>query len=166
MAKRNSLTHRRLVELLDYDAKSGLFLWKIDGKNGIKAGEKAGTIAHHNYVKITIGQKRYYAHRLAWFYVRKRWPKLAIDHMNGLGGDNRYANLREAGQDMNMQNLRVARADNRCGVLGVTKRPSGRYAAQIVFGGQYRYLGLFETPEGAGDAYLEAKRELHPGCTL
>jgi hypothetical protein len=29
-----------------------------------------------------------------------------------------------------------------------------------------RHLGIFETPVAAHDAYLEAKRRLHAGCTI
>jgi hypothetical protein len=67
---------------------------------------------------------------------------------------------------VNQQNHRVARVDNKCGLLGVSSSGK-RWQARIGHpGGKDAYLGLFDTPELAHAAYLEAKRRLHPGCTI
>jgi hypothetical protein len=167
MAKRNSLTHRRLTEVLRYEPDTGLFFWLVDGSNGVKAGQEAGTFNANNYVVITIGRKCYYAHRLAWFYMRKRWPRGNIDHRNGTSYNNRWENLRDTSQSVNMQNLRCARSDNKLGVLGVClEKSSGRYKAQITIDGKNKCLGRFNTPAIAHAAYLAAKRIHHAGCTL
>jgi hypothetical protein len=67
---------------------------------------------------------------------------------------------------MNQQNQRKARLDNKSGFLGVG-RIGKRWQARISYpGGKDTYLGLFDTPELAHAAYLEAKRRLHPGGTI
>jgi hypothetical protein len=40
------------------------------------------------------------------------------------------------------------------------------FVARIVSEGRRTYLGIFETPEAAHEAYVQAKRELHQGCTI
>lgn len=108
------------------------------------------------------------AHRLVWLHLYGEWPEHGIDHINGRRSDNTAANLRSVPQSENVQNQRKARRDNKStGLLGVS-RPSGRskYRAQIMAQGRNRYLGYFDTPEEAHAAYLAAKRQLHPGCTI
>ena len=100
------------------------------------------------------------------------WPTKQIDHKNGERADNAFANLREATQQLNSENLRRARADNKTGYLGVFrhyyihKRDGQRFVACIQVDGRLRKIGLFLTPEAAHAAYLEAKRRLHEGCTI
>ena len=40
------------------------------------------------------------------------------------------------------------------------------YTAVVTLAGKREHLGMFATPEAAHAAYVEAKRRLHPGCTL
>ena len=96
-----------------------------------------------------------------------RWPQKSIDHINGDGSDNRWANLRDVDQKTNAQNLREAHADNKAGLLGVHKgRKYARWKAAIYVDGKTKKLGLFESAEAAHAAYVEAKRLLHAGCTI
>lgn len=48
------------------------------------------------------------------------------------------------------------------GILGVTfDRRKGKWAAQIGINGKNILVGRFDTPEKAGEAYLEAKASIH-----
>jgi hypothetical protein len=94
-----------------------------------------------------------------------RWPQFEIDHRNGIHDDNRWENLRDGTKSYNLQNQRKAHRNNKIGLLGVGKKRDG-FQARIHLNGKTRYLGSFPTPELAYAAYLEAKRELHPGCTI
>lgn len=154
MAKRRVevLSHDRLVSLLDYDADSGFFFWRQSLSNRGVVGEIAGCIAPTRYRLIGIDGNLYYAHRLAWFYVHKRWPPEHIDHINLNPDDNRIANLREATPAENGANKLALR-----GKKGVHFcRARNKWQASIKVRGDRKYLGRFETEEEAAMAYDRA----------
>jgi hypothetical protein len=154
---------------LSYDADTGIFRWLVSPRFSVPAGTVvAGERLARRYLHIGILNKRYPAHRLAWFYFHGEWPKGLIDHINGDPSDNRIANLRDCSASVNSQNQRGPHSRSTTGFLGVTatgskKRP---YRAQINCSGKLHYIGIFETAEKAYAAYVERKRELHEGCTI
>lgn len=157
------LTVQRLKELLHYDADTGQF-------TGLRANgrkhERVGT-GNRGYLVICVDQKRYKAHRLAWLYVHGEWPNDQIDHINGDRADNRISNLRAATNSQNKQNLRKARSDSRSGLIGAMwDGRSNKWRANILVDGKRKYLGYFEQAEQAHAVYVEAKRTLHPFCTI
>lgn len=164
--KQDSLTVGMLKDALEYDPDTGVFVRKVRSSN-VKAGSVAGSI-RHGYTVINVHGKRYLAHRLAWLYVYGGWPCLYIDHINGNGLDNRISNLRLASDRMNRENLRAARSDNKSsGLLGAHwSAYHKKWKSHIRTGGRLIHLGYFATKEEAHAAYLEAKRRLHPGCTI
>ena len=96
------ISHERLTHLLHYDPDTGIFTWKdISGERpmgGKLPGSIAGCLHQHNsgntknlrpLILIGVEYRLYRAHRLAWFYVHKEWPKSSIDHINGDPIDNR-----------------------------------------------------------------------------
>ena len=89
------LTQSRLKEVLAYDPYSGKFTWKVSLNTKIRAGSAAGCLSPEGYIRITIGGKKYKAHRLAWFYVYGYFPENQVVHLNGARSDNRISNLRE-----------------------------------------------------------------------
>jgi hypothetical protein len=117
---------------------------------------------------ISIDGKYQLAHRLAWMMVTGSEPNDDIDHVNGIRSDNRFANLRTATRGENMQNERAARSSNKSsGLLGVSwSKAAGKWAAGIKLNGKKRHLGLFTDQQAAHEAYLVAKRDLHPFCTI
>lgn len=160
------LTHERLLGVLLYDAHSGVFTWRQPPKTSPrKEGETAGGAHDKGYWHIRIDGRIYKAHRLAWFYVHGRWPDGLVDHIDGNVGNNAIANLREGDRKLNSENIRKSHRDSKSQLLGATPNHK-RWMAQISSGGQYRYLGTFDTPLEAHQAYLAAKRELHPGAPV
>ena len=97
------LTHDDVVTLLDYNQETGVFQWKKK-RRGIRTGVNLGTDNGFGYLRITVLGKQFYAHRLAWLYCHKVWPKGEIDHINGNKQDNRIENLRDVTQQSNAQN--------------------------------------------------------------
>ena len=75
---------------------------------------------------------------------------LVIDHINHNTYDNRKQNLRFATKAQNIMNRNSK---------GVSKRPNGKYTAQITFNGKIHYLGYFNTYEEAKNARLEAENQ-------
>lgn len=158
----SNLTAEALKHVLHFDPDTGLFVWKQRmGKRGIP-GRVAGTVDFGGYVAISINRKRHKAHRLAWLYMTGSWPEVAIDHINGIREDNRFANLRQADWGQNQQNRKLQR-NNKSGFLGVSwDSLSGKWRAGIRVAGKSTNLGGYETAVRAHMAYLEAKAKMHP----
>lgn len=160
------LTIEELHNALDYNPETGIFIWKVQSANKIKIGQIAGMLHKLNgHVYIVFKNVKYFAHRLAWFYINHQWPEYYIDHINGIGSDNRISNLRDVPQSVNMENQRKPRKDNKSGFLGVSPKRN-KWVAVIHSNGKKKHLGTFTTKESAYEAYLCAKRIYHVGCTL
>lgn len=152
----------RVNQCLSYSPDTGVFTWSASASNRI-AGKVAGSLDNYGYRRITIDNRQFKAHRLAWFVTHGEMPVGELDHINGSRDDNRIANLRLATRAVNTQNVRC-RADNTTGLMGVSLyKPTGKWKAQIKAKSKTHFLGYFASPEEAHSAYMAAKRELHPG---
>ena len=160
-----TVTAQRLRYLFNYDPATGNFTRRVRVSRNTKVGDMAGTKSPDGYLHIRVDCCLYLSHRLAWIYVTGEQPKFQIDHIDGNRCNNAFSNLRDVYCGINSQNQRSARADNKSGFLGVAKNGSG-WGASIKAGGMKHHLGTFKNPELAHAAYLEAKRRLHPGCTI
>ena len=174
------LTAARVRELVHYEPESGAFTWlprprsafrsnRLFGQwHGRCSGKMAGGPGGSGYIVIPIDDGRYQAHRLAWLYVHGEWPEHFIDHINGIRSDNRLANLRDVSRQTNQQNMRKAPGAKQMplGVYFHHRKLLRRYSASIRIDGRTKHLGYFDDPEVAHDAYLQAKRRHHAGCTI
>lgn len=163
MAKQD-LTQARLKELLRYDPDTGVFTWAVKRPaSRARVGDVAGHKSARGYLVISLCSTQEYAHRLAWLYVHGAFPSKGLDHIDGDKLNNRIANLREATQAQNLQNIGSRR--NSTGYTGVrirSDRSAGKlFAAQIMVNRKNINLGYFDTPEEAHEAYLKGKAELH-----
>lgn len=159
----SDITQERLKELLCYCPETGVFTWLKTSSTRVKPGMVAGSVLR-GYVRIDIGGKRYPAHRLAWMYVYGRFPDTQIDHINGIKGDNRIANLRPATNAENQQNVGLKR-NNTSGIIGVHMDPRGRkkqWVASIKVNGRTKTLGYFSSAEEAIAARQSAEKQYHP----
>lgn len=160
-AIKSTLTAERLRELLHYDSETGVFTNRVSRSPKAQAGMVAGSQDQNGYLLIRIDWKLHRAHRLAWLYVYGEWPKGLLDHRNRIKSDNRITNLRPADKVLNGQNRAAAQSNNETGFLGVCRHFDGHFRAVIQHDGRQRHIGLYDTPEEAHAAYLEAKRRLH-----
>src|SRR6516164_5569119 len=150
------LTADQLREQLDYNPETGVFTWKVN-RYGVTIGAEAGNVRNDGYILISVLNKRYLAHRLAWLYSNGEWPTSDLDHINGQRFDNRIANLRLANRKQSVAN-RGPRCDNKLGMKGVY-RVGDRFVARIKISGRNIYLGTFDTAEEANEAYRRAALE-------
>lgn len=163
MADKN-LTAERLRELFHYNKDTGVFTRFVKSSNSLRV---AGSIGKDKRIRISVDNHIYRAHTLAWLYVTGEHPKNCIDHINGDASDNRFCNLREATHAENMQNRRSASKNSSTGLLGVSfRKERNKWVAEIMSNRKRIRLGYFATKEMAHDAYLSAKRKLHPFCTV
>ena len=91
LVKSECLSQDYLKEVLDYDEKSGILLWKKKVARRVKIGDRAGCNAG-KYRMITVKDKRYREHTVIWVYMTGRMPKGGVDHINGNGLDNSWGN--------------------------------------------------------------------------
>lgn len=90
-----------------------------------------------------------------------KWPAKQIDHINRDRLDNRIANLREATDAENRQNMGLS-VTNKSGVTGVTwDKQRKKWFAKITHNYKQIPLGRFDNIKDAENAYVEAKKRLH-----
>lgn len=87
------LTHPRLRHLLDYNAATGAFTWKVSTSRRISVGDEAGSLNGRGIRYVAVDGKRYQASHLAWFWVYGSWSLRDLTHLNGDLSDNRLENI-------------------------------------------------------------------------
>lgn len=151
------LTQSRLKELLHYCPETGVFTWircKCESWNGKQAGTKSG-----RYRMISINGIDIQAHRLAFLYMDGALPELTIDHINGESRDNRFINLRIAGQLVNGKNRRIS-TNNKSGVNGVyLMNGRNKWRARVMVDGIEKHLGCFHLLKDAEEARKKADKK-------
>ena len=155
------VTAERLRQVVEYDAETGVIIWKVSPSSKSPVGSVAGVVNSAGYRILTIDGKKYLAHRLAWLYVHGVWPKEDIDHVNRVKTDNRLINLREATRTQNNINGRV-RSDNKSGFTGVNwHNGSQKWRVTVHKDGKQFQVGMFDDIEEAAAAYKKAAAKLH-----
>lgn len=147
-SKMKKLTSDRLRELLAYNPWTGEFRWRVSRGN-MAMGEVAGRQTDQAFIKIRIDGRDYLAHRLAWLYMKRKWPTQLINHKNRVHSDNRWPNLREATNAETQAHALPRRAMSR----GVDRLATNRYQARIKFAGQRFELGRYGTERAASHVY-------------
>lgn len=138
-----------LVDDEDYERLNS-FVWHVNGggyaARGIKrpdSGRKAIQLMHRELMGLTP------------------LDKVVVDHINCDKLDNRRLNLRICTRQQNLCN-RGSTRQNSTGFKGVYYHPSkGKWSALIKVNYKSHYLGIFDTPEEAHEAYKCAAARLH-----
>ena len=68
------------------------------------AGAEAGRINNRGYRQISLLDKQYYAHRLAWAWVHNAEPPRFLDHIDRNKLNNAVDNLRDGTGSVNLVN--------------------------------------------------------------
>lgn len=156
------LTLARLKELLIYNSKTGVFVWRKT-KGAAKKGRIAGCgKTRDGYIRIRLDGYLYLAHRLAWFYHYGEWPEIELDHKNHVTWDNAIKNLRDGTRSLNLENQIKAQKGCASGKLGAyLDKRNNRWYSRIAVNKVDHILGYFPNSQAAHEAYLKAKRKLH-----
>ena len=150
----------RLKSVLYYHPKSGDFIRLEDASNQ-RAGTQAGCIDSQGYMRISIDGVRHKSHRLAFFYMRGRWPKEEVDHRDTVKHHNWWSNLREADRSQNRCNQKAYK-NNALGEKGINWYPRyQKYAVKIQFDYERRTVGYFSDLSEAIAARNKALAEQH-----
>lgn len=154
-------SREEVLSVVAYDPKTGWFTRKHSKQCPWTVGQRTGSIAPKGYRLLYINGCYYMEHRIAWLVVHGEIPfGMTVDHINGIKGDNRIANLRLA-TDCQNSCYRPRKSDNMSGYKGVYQRENGKYRAAITVNKKRKSLGTFSTKEEAYAAYCEAARRLH-----
>lgn len=154
--KEAALDHTSLINLIDYCPETGIFRNKMK-RPGIAVGKILGTKLNNGYIHLTVKGPKFLAHRLAWFYVYKKWPSCYIDHIDRCRDNNAISNLREANEYENVHNIKMF-STNTSGYTGVRKM-GNRWQARIYYNKENIYLGCYDTAEEASAARETYKKE-------
>lgn len=152
-SKKPIYTLEEMKFFLNYDPETGVFT-RI---RGTKVGETTGVRSKDGYIYVNFFYRKYFAHILAWWFMTGTWPDKQIDHINCDKSDNRFANLRLTTPRLNCMN-RGARKDNKTGLKGVVKKGK-KWRAGITVNYEKKWLGYYDTPEEAHEAYKKAALE-------
>lgn len=148
-----------LKALLSYDPETGIFTWTKDIGHCVKVGQIAGNLSVKGYWKFQLAGKIYLAHRVAFLFMKGRWPRI-IDHKDGDRQNNRWSNLREVTSSQSVTNS--VRNVGASGLRGVNFNPKlSKWLVRIGYEGQRTYVGSYDTKEEAERAYLIASNDIH-----
>lgn len=161
----------KLAEYIKYDKFSGSFIWIKKPSSKVVIGRRAGHLDSSGYRVLSFEGQHYYEHLIAWNIKFGPIPKgMVIDHIDGDRSNNSLSNLRLITQGENTKN--VVRSRVRMGPDGATLpqgvcwvERKGKYTASIKNNYKKIHLGTFFTPSEAHNAYINAKRILHPKST-
>lgn len=160
--RKQNLSAEEVRELFDYDPETGAFTLtdyaKSVGHVFAEYRDQRGTLT------TRLGSETYMTHRLIWLWVHGAWPPFDLQHQNRVRDDNRLVNLVERDHSLAQLNRKTPSRRGRSGFLGVSRiggNPDDRkYVANITVKGKHHFLGSFNDPSEAHQAYLTAKHEL------
>lgn len=137
---------------LSYDPETGDFIWI---KKGLK---KASNKNAHGYIRINFKCKSYTGHRLAWLFTYGKWSEKFITHIDGDRSNNKINNLLEiAPQEISFNAKRILPESGYVGVKSI----NGKWRSKIIVNNKHIFLGTYDTPELANEAYQAAKLKYH-----
>jgi hypothetical protein len=153
---------RRLDNDMEYYSLSGNIIW-INPIKHIKSGSVAGCLTKSGYIVIGLRYNgklyKLYAHHIAYYKMRGRWPPKEVDHKRGNKSDNRWSKLRLAKHYQNGANHKLHKS-NTSGISGVDfYKNMNKYRVRIRYKYKYIHVGYFDTLREAKHARRQAEKQ-------
>jgi len=150
------------ISYLDTNCPDGQVRWKNrPPRSRISIGQVAGRVDKDGYRRIVLKGRSYVASRIVWLVHNKKFPEGVIDHINNNVSDNRIENLRDVTVKQNSYNRRKP-STNTSGFKGVVfHKRDKKWQACIEANGKVKFLGYFDNPTAAHQAYCRAADEIH-----
>lgn len=151
-----------------YDPDTGVLQYRKKKTAKRLEDEQAGRIfigkAGNKYRMVTVEfpigpSKSVFAHRVAWKLETGCEPPDEIDHFDGDGLNNAFANLRDGTNCENSKNTAM-KGHNTSGYNGVYKTSYNMWLATMKRGGKDVYIGRFRDIHEAGKAARDARIEI------
>jgi len=144
-------TQSNLLELFNYNPKTGVLTNKYTRHRRAKINQAVGSKNNWGYLQTSINYKLYLVHRIVWVMLHgaESLPK-EIDHRDGDTTNNREANLRNGEDSVNAINKPQAKT------VGV-RLHRGSYEASIKVKGKSLHLGCYKSQDEAIIARTQAE---------
>lgn len=152
------ITQDMAIEFLRYEPETGFLIWIKKASDKTVVGKRAGwSRSPGGYRQVGFMGEIIYEHRLIWLILTGAFPLGQVDHKNGIKGDNRFVNLREAQSSQNLANIGPKR-DNTSGQKNVhwCDRKK-RWIAKIKRDGKTTHVGTFSNFDAAVEAARQAR---------
>lgn len=143
-----------------FDYTEGHLIWKWHPLNRINKRMKGKSFGHIGQIGYIFGWflgHRVTEHQLVFMYHNGFIPK-EIDHIDRDQANNKIENLREITRSLNNLNHNL-RSDNKTGSKGTYFTKSNKWAARIKVDKRTKFLGCFDTLDGARAARENAEKE-------
>lgn len=149
----------RVRELFVCVPERGALFWRMGPRRGKLAGSP-GDGLDHRYRRVWVDGRLHKVHRIIWVYVHGSAPPM-LDHRDGDYANDAIWNLRECTPSQNIANV-GRRKNNKTGYKGVSWcSRDHKYTAFIRINGRSIFIGRFDDPISAHQAYMEKAVEVH-----
>jgi hypothetical protein len=154
------MTKEMLNDVFEY--YDGKLFWKKKTAPCIRIGDRVGTLRESGYRVLTLYKKYHMEHRVIWMFHYGDIPKgYEIDHIDEVKDNNKIENLRLATPSENQYNVSATK-HSKTGLKGAAfHKRDKKWFASIRHNGKRIYLGYYNSPEQAHQAYKKAAIELH-----
>lgn len=100
MVKNVEITHDEMSRVLDYDAETGKFTWKVSVTSRAIAGQNAGVWQRmqngKDYYSVTYRGRKMSGSQLAWFLHYGQWPDRSVFYIDENPRNLKISNLKMA----------------------------------------------------------------------
>ena len=151
------VTQSYVQQLFDYNADTGVLLWKVSKAHCIKIGSIAGCHNGNGRLRVLIDRKKYYVHQIIWMYVYGSFVR-KLDHKDGNPLNNRIENLRPATDTENGMNRKASKGKEI--PIKNVYRHGGSYSVRIV-ANKHEYTKTFKNFDQAVAHAKEMRQKLH-----